>query len=200
MSSLMFAIPPPTDDKKSGIEKTPVEKPIAALRTSPIVSTTITFILLIASPITVMYGRSKIRLYSWAAVMNSVWKPLTIYRIATITAAGAAIFTLALNLSDILHSCVLVAAIVVSEIKERLSPKKEPPTTIAVRNGVESEVSAAIPLAIGARATMVPTLVPIDMDIKQEARNSPANRKLEGKINSALYGSNLFGCCGKSAG
>ena len=34
--------------------------------------------------------------------------------------------------------------------------------------------SSAMPAAIGTRATMVPTLVPMDMDMKQAARNSPA--------------------------
>ena len=85
---------------------------------------------------------------------------------------------LALNLSAIEHSCVLVAAIVVSEIKERLSPKNAPPTIIAVMNAISgvapAAISCAMPAPTGTRATMVPTLVPIDIDMKHDARNSPA--------------------------
>ena len=81
---------------------------------------------------------------------------------------------LALNLSDIEQFCVLVAAIVVSEMKERLSPKKAPPTMMAVMKGTPAPISEAMPAAIGTRATMVPTLVPTDMEIKHEARKRPA--------------------------
>ena len=97
-------------------------------------------------------------------------------------AAGATILKLTLNLSCIEHLWVRVAAMVVSDMNERLSPKKAPPTMIAVMNGVlymklPSPVVAiwsAMPAAIGTRATMVPTLVPMDMEMKQAAINSPA--------------------------
>ena len=86
----------------------------------------------------------------------------------------------ALNLSAMEHPWVRVAAMVVSEMKERLSPKNDPPTTIAVMNGAEMPVSAAIPVATGTRATIVPTLVPTAIDMKQDARKSPANSSLPG--------------------
>ncbi len=89
---------------------------------------------------------------------------------------------LALNLSFILHPCVLVAAMVVSDMNERLSPKKAPPTTIAVMNEMLVPVECASPAAIGTSATMVPTLVPIEMLIKQAARNKPASNILSGSI------------------
>ena len=97
-------------------------------------------------------------------------------------AAGATMRMLALNLSAIEHSCVLVAAIVVSEMNERLSPKNAPPTMMAVMNGVLVNVpaappkasSSAIPAATGTNATIVPTLVPMDMEMKHDARKSPA--------------------------
>ena len=87
-----------------------------------------------------------------------------------------------LNLSAIEHSWVLVAAIVVSEMNERLSPKNAPPTIIPVMNGALANVpdtppvasSSAIPAATGTRATMVPTLVPMDIDMKHEAMKRPA--------------------------
>ena len=77
---------------------------------------------------------------------------------------------------------VRVAAMVVSEMNDRLSPKKAPPTMIAVMNGVlyrkvpfpPAAIWSAMPAAMGTRATMVPTLVPIDIEMKHAARNSPA--------------------------
>ena len=86
-----------------------------------------------------------------------------------------------LNLSAILHSCVLVATTVVSLMNERLSPKNEPPTTIATTKGSELPVEVAIPAAIGVRATMVPTLVPILIEMKQAARKSPGSSILSGR-------------------
>ena len=46
-------------------------------------------------------------------------------------AAGRAIQRLVLNLSDILQPCERVAAMVVSEMNDMLSPKKAPPSTTA---------------------------------------------------------------------
>ena len=63
---------------------------------------------------------------------------------------------------------------VVSLMKDRLSPKKEPPTMTAVIMGTEVPVCWATPAAIGVRATMVPTEVPMLSEMKQAARNSPA--------------------------
>ena len=88
--------------------------------------------------------------------------------------------TLTRNLSRRLHSCVRVAAIVVSEMKERLSPKKAPPTTIAVSHASPSPVCSASPAATGTSATTVPTDVPTDSETKQAARNSPAGSRLPG--------------------
>ena len=68
----------------------------------------------------------------------------------------------------------------VSDIKERLSPKKAPPTTTAVMNTTLTSVLAAIPAATGTSATMVPTDVPIEREIKHAARKMPANSKLSG--------------------
>ena len=71
------------------------------------------------------------------------------------------------NLSLITQSCVLVDAIVVSEIKERLSPKNEPPTTMATIYGRSIPVFSASPMATGVSATIVPTLVPMESEMKQ---------------------------------
>ena len=71
---------------------------------------------------------------------------------------------------------------VVSEMKERLSPKKAPPTIRAVVIGRLMPVWAAMPAAIGTRATMVPTLVPMAMEMKQAARKRPARISFPGRI------------------
>ena len=122
-----------------------------------------------------------------AVGVKSTSSPLKMYHPATNSAAGAAIIILALNLSAIEHPWVRVAAIVVSEMKERLSPKKEPPTIIAVMNGVDMPVSAAIPVATGTSATIVPTLVPTAIDMKQEARKSPAKRSFPGSSCRVMF-------------
>ena len=90
-------------------------------------------------------------------------------------AAGTTMNEFTLNLSLSLQPCVEVAAMVVSEMNDRLSPKKEPPTTTAVRKGMLLPVSVAIPTAMGDKATIVPTLVPMLSDMKQAARNSPGS-------------------------
>lgn len=78
------------------------------------------------------------------------------------------------------HPWVRVAAMVVSEIKERLSPKKAPPTTIPTMKARFMSVFSAMPTTTGTNATIVPTEVPIEMDIKQAAKKTPANKRLSG--------------------
>jgi hypothetical protein len=70
--------------------------------------------------------------------------------------------------------------IVVSEIKDRLSPKKLPPTITAVISGMLVPVLFATPTAIGARAAMVPQLVPMLMDTRHDVMNKPTIIKLLG--------------------
>ena len=97
------------------------------------------------------------------------------------SAAGVTIKELTRNLSLSLQPCVEVATIVVSEMNERLSPKKDPPTTTAVIRATSVPVCWATPTAIGVSATIVPTLVPIEMEMKQAAMKSPANNICEGR-------------------
>ena len=97
-------------------------------------------------------------------------------------AAGTTIMEFIRNLSRMTHSCVFVDAIVVSDINDRLSPKKEPPTTTATMKGSAISVFSASPTATEVRATIVPTLVPIDREIKQAAINIPASSRLSGRI------------------
>ena len=99
-------------------------------------------------------------------------------------AAGNTSLKLVRNLSLMAQPCVRVAATVVSEMNERLSPKKEPPTTAATRRGVARPVRPAISAAMGTRATIVPTEVPTQRETRQAAANSPASRYSKGNQRS----------------
>ena len=59
-------------------------------------------------------------------------------------------------------------------------------------------VFSARPVATGVRATIVPTLVPIEREMKQEAIKMPANNKLSGRM--CKVRSHLFGALCKSPG
>ena len=72
------------------------------------------------------------------------------------------------------HPCVRVAATVVSDIKDKLSPKNEPPTTAATIKGSTIPVRSANSAATGTNATMVPTEVPIHIETTQAATNKLA--------------------------
>lgn len=65
---------------------------------------------------------------------------------------------------------------VVSEMNERLSPKKAPPTTIPVMKARFMSVFSAMPAATGTSATMVPTEVPMESEMKQAARKMVGGR------------------------
>ena len=88
---------------------------------------------------------------------------------------------LTLNLSFNRQPCVDVATTVVSEMNDRLAPKKEPPTITATISGTLVPVDAAIPAPIGVSATIVPTLVPMESEMKHAATKSPANSMLDGR-------------------
>ena len=77
--------------------------------------------------------------------------------------------------------CVCVATMVVSEMKERLSPKNEPPTTMATMRGTDMPVCSAMPTATGVSATTVPTEVPMEREMKQAAMKRPGRSMLSGK-------------------
>ena len=105
--------------------------------------------------------------------------------IAVIKAIGRAIRILTLNLSDISHPCVRVAMMVVSEMKERLSPNIAPlmTTPSIMASGIPAR--SAIPTATGAKATIVPTDVPTDVEMKQAVMKIPVARRFPGKIERA---------------
>ena len=77
-----------------------------------------------------------------------------------------------LNFAFISTSCVRVAAIVVSEIKDKLSPNIDPPITAPNNIVTEPGIIFSISTAIGANVTIVPTDVPIDTYIKHAIRKN----------------------------
>jgi hypothetical protein len=73
---------------------------------------------------------------------------------------------------------------VVSDIKDKLSPKKLPPTTTAVASAVSVFVLVATPTAMGVSAAIVPQLVPILIETMHDVTNSPVRIKLPGRNDS----------------
>lgn len=76
---------------------------------------------------------------------------------------------------------------VVSEIKERLSPNIAPHTTAPTARGNENPVFWLMSTAMGVRATMVPTEVPIAIEIKHPIRNKPTMEKFAGINDKARF-------------
>ena len=116
----------------------------------------------------------------WAE--DSMSNPWNMYSPSIMRAAGNTIRRFTLNLSLILQSCVFVEAIVVSDINDKLSPKNEPPMTSAAMYGISIPVFSASPMATGVKATIVPTLVPMDREMKHAATKIPASNKLSGRM------------------
>ena len=117
-------------------------------------------------------------------VGDAICEPITRYRMRISSAAGITINEFARNLSLMRQPCVRVATTVVSLINDRLSPKNAPPTMMATSSGILMPADCATPVAIGVNATMVPTLVPMEMEIKQAAANKPASSMEEGSTDS----------------
>ena len=80
--------------------------------------------------------------------------------------------------------CVEQAAIVVSEMKLRLSPNIAPPMTEAMHNGRSKPELADTATAMGARSVIVPTDVPMAMDTKHATTNSTATASFTGAMDS----------------
>ena len=99
-------------------------------------------------------------------------------------AAGSTIQRFVLNLSAILTPMVLVATIVVSEMKDRLSPKNAPPMMDDTVRAMLASVALASPTPNGLKAMTVPMAVPVAMETKQEDTNSPASMNRGGKTSN----------------
>ena len=99
---------------------------------------------------------------------------------SVITAAGSAMRKFTRNLSRISTRWERVAAMVVSEIIERLSPNIPPPTTAAMTMVVERFPFSATPMAMGIRAEMVPMEVPVAVPKKAAITKRPAASRAGG--------------------
>ena len=106
--------------------------------------------------------------------------------IATI-AAGSAIQKFTRNLSFIAHPCVEVAAIVVSEIKLKLSPNIAPPITEATQKGTLNPAVPATSIAIGVTTAIVPTDVPMAVETKAATTKSTTTANCAGIKSNKKY-------------
>ena len=170
----MPPMPSPTEDSQSAHPRLPVTRPISRFTPNPNDSISITSIPAKARTSTSKYGTSFRGSAASGVTSTLTPRPLTTYMAKTSSTAGATMRILALNLSLMAQSNAFVAAIVVSLMKERLSPKKAPPTMMAAMNASENPASCAMPVAMGTSATIVPTLVPTDIEMKQAVKKSPA--------------------------
>ena len=100
------------------------------------------------------------------------------------TAAGNAIPKFARNLSFIWQPCPLQAAMVVSEINERLSPNMAPPTTEPTQKGTLKPELLATATAMGTIRVMVPTEVPIARDTNALTTNNTKTANCAGMMES----------------
>ena len=104
---------------------------------------------------------------------------------SVMTAAGSAILKFSRNLSFIRQPCPLQAAMVVSLMKERLSPNMAPPMTEATQKGSGKPVATAKGAAIGVMRVMVPTEVPMASETKQLTKNRITTENWEGTWESS---------------
>jgi len=95
-------------------------------------------------------------------------------------AAGRAMRKFILNLSFSSQPWVRVAAMVVSEIMDRLSPNMAPLTQAPRIKGAGMPLFSAMPAAMGMMAATVPMEVPVAVPIKAEIRKMPTVRNWGG--------------------
>ena len=91
------------------------------------------------------------------------------------------------NLSFMAQPCPLQAAMVVSEIKERLSPNMAPPITDATHRGTLNPDAPATARAMGVIRVMVPTEVPMARETKQATTNRTATAYWAGMMDRRQY-------------
>ena len=101
--------------------------------------------------------------------------------------AGNATIRLARNLSLSCTPCVRVAAIVVSETNDKLSPNIAPPTTIPSAISTGKPRLLASPAPMGESAVIVPIDVPMANEMKQQIRNKPGKIRADGTNCSAMF-------------
>ena len=91
------------------------------------------------------------------------------------------------NLSFISQPCVLQAAMVVSEMNDRLSPNIAPPMTEPMHSGRLKPDVRATAIAMGTISVMVPQEVPMAVETKHETTNRTATANRAGMCASMKY-------------
>ena len=83
----------------------------------------------------------------------------------------------------------MVAAIVVSDMNERLSPNIAPPITDATQSCILRSAPVATFIATGTITDIVPQDVPIAIEMTQAITNIPTTAKPDGIIDSSRFAS-----------
>ena len=92
-----------------------------------------------------------------------------------------------LTLGFISASCDITAAIVVSDMIDKLSPNIDPLITVAIPIAIGKAPWLLKPTAIGAIVAIVPIEVPIAVEIKAATKNNPINKNSVGiKVSERL--------------
>ena len=112
--------------------------------------------------------------------MTTSGRPMNSSSTSVTRAAGSATRKLTRNLSRISQRWLRVAAMVVSEIMDRLSPNMAPPTTAPITTVRDNPPFSAMPTAMGITAETVPMEEPVAVPIKAEITNRPAARNCTG--------------------
>ena len=112
--------------------------------------------------------------------MTTSGRPMKSSSTSVTRAAGNATRKLTRNLSRISQRWLRVAAMVVSEIMDRLSPNMAPPTTAPMTTVRDRPPFSAMPTAMGMTAETVPMEEPVAVPIKAEMTNRPAARNCTG--------------------
>ena len=107
-------------------------------------------------------------------------RPTSSRMTTVMAAAGRAIKKFTLNLSRSSQPWVRVAAMVVSEIMDKLSPNMAPPTQAPSSRGMLRPLFSATPTTMGTMVVMVPMEVPVAVPMKAEITNTPAVRSWTG--------------------
>ena len=182
------AVPVPMAENALAKSSDPVAPPTMANSTMPPPSTRKTLMPHNAAMSTTKYGIACQMLYSKSSSAGVPAMIAIAMRMPSVmSAAGKAMRKLLRNLSFMLTPCVRVAAIVVSEMNERLSPNIAPPTTVPTHNGRLKPALAATVTAMGVSTVMVPTLVPMASEMMQAMTKRPGMAAWAGSMSSSRF-------------
>ena len=112
----------------------------------------------------------------------SLFSENTMISASVTSAAGSAMRKFVRNLSFISQPCVLQAAMVVSEMNERLSPNIAPPMTDPMHSARWNPDAFATATAMGTISVIVPQDVPMAVETKHETTNRTATANRAGDM------------------